>query len=65
MLDFLIIVVMVGITVSLGSGLFFLVRDRGTTHRTVTALSVRVGLAVCLLALLALGFIARYVMPGT
>ena len=65
MLDLLIIVVMAGITASLGSGLFFLVRDRGTTHRTVTALSIRVGLAIVLLALLAFGFVTRFMIPGT
>ncbi len=65
MLDLLIIVVMVAITVSLAGSLYFLVRDRGATHRTVTALSVRVGLAIVLLALLAFGFITRYMIPGS
>ena len=64
MLDFLILAVMFGIVVSLGSGLFFLVRDRGTTQRTVTSLSVRVGLAVVLLALLAFGFVTKFVIPA-
>lgn len=56
MLDLLIILVMLGIIVSLGMGLYFLVRDRGTTERTVRSLSVRVALAIVLLVLLALGF---------
>ena len=60
MIDFLIIVVMIGILVSLGSGLYFLVRDRGKTQRTVVSLSIRVALAVLLLVLLALGFMSRY-----
>ena len=60
MLDVLIIVVMAGIIISLGSGLVFLVRDRGATQRTVVSLSVRVGLAVVLLALLAIGFVTRF-----
>ena len=60
MLDILIIVVMAGIIISLGSGLVFLVRDRGATQRTVISLSVRVGLAVVLLALLAIGFVTRF-----
>jgi len=64
MLDFLILAVMFGIVVSLGSGLYFLVRDRGTTQRTVTSLSVRVGLAVVLLALLAFGFVTKFVIPA-
>lgn len=53
----LILLVMLGILVSLGSGLFFLVKDRGETDRTVISLSVRVGLSVVLLALLVFGFI--------
>ena len=60
MISFLIVVVMVGIFVSLGSGLYFLVRDRGKTERMVVSLSIRVALAVALLVLLALGFITRY-----
>ncbi len=60
MIDFLIIIVMIGILVSLGCGLYFLVRDRGKTQRTVVSLSIRVALAVMLLVLLALGFMSRY-----
>ena len=64
MLDVLIIAVMIGILISLGSGLFFLVRDRGTTQRTVQSLSVRVALAIALLALLAYGFVTRFILPA-
>ena len=60
MIDLLIIVVMLGIIVSLGCGLYFLVRDRGKTERMVVSLSIRVALAVLLLVLLALGFISRF-----
>lgn len=60
MLDLLIVLVMAAILVSLGSGLYYLVKDRGKTERTVKSLTVRVGLAVLLLAILAFGFIARY-----
>ena len=60
MFNLLIIIVMIGILVSLGCGLYFLVRDRGKTQRTVVSLSIRVALAVLLLVLLALGFMSRY-----
>ena len=56
MFNLLIIVVMVGILVTLGSALYFFVRDGGTTDRMVTSLGVRVVLGVMLLGLLALGF---------
>ncbi len=60
MLNLLIIVVMLGILVSLGCGLYFLVRDRGETDRTIISLSIRVALAILLLVLLAFGFMSRY-----
>ena len=60
MIDFLIVIVMLGIFASLGSGLYFLVHDRGKTERTVVSLSIRVALAVLLLVLLAVGFITKY-----
>jgi hypothetical protein len=47
---------MLGILGSLGSGLYFLVRDRGKTDRTVISLGIRVALAILLLVLLAIGF---------
>lgn len=60
MINLLIIVVMLGILISLVSGLYFLVQDRGETERTVISLSIRVSLAILLLILLALGFMSRY-----
>ncbi len=60
MFNALILVVMLGILVSLATGLVFLVRDRGKTQRTVISLSVRVALSVLLLALLAYGFMDRF-----
>jgi len=59
MIDLLIIIVMLGIIGSLGFGLYFLVQDRGKTDRTVRSLTVRVGLAVLLLIILAFGFMSR------
>ncbi len=61
MLNLMIVLVMIGIVVSLGFGLYFLVRDRGRTERTVISLSVRVSLAVALLSLLAYGFATRFI----
>ena len=61
MLNILIIVVMLGIIISLGSGLYFLVHDRGKTERTVISLSIRVALAIALLVLLAIGFMSKLI----
>lgn len=64
MFNALIVLVMLAILVSLGSGLVFLVRDAGKTERTVISLSVRVGLSVLLLVLLAIGFAGKFLTPG-
>ena len=64
MLDAVILIVMAGIIVALGSGLVFLVRDEGKTERTVKSLSVRVALSVLLLVLLAVGFASKYLTPA-
>lgn len=64
MFDLLILAVMLAILVSLGAALVFLVRDSGRTQRTVFSLSIRVGLSVLLLVLLAFGFAARYLMAA-
>ena len=60
MFDLLIILVMVGIVVSLAFGLYFLVKDKGKTERTVWSLTIRVSLAALLLIILAIGFMNRY-----
>lgn len=60
MFDLIIVITLIGIIASLGAGLYFLVKDRGETDRTVKSLTVRVGLAILLLIILAFGFVARY-----
>ena len=64
MFSVFIIVVMLGILVSLASGLLFLVRDGGKTDRMVISLSIRVGLSILLLVLLAVGFAGKFLTPG-
>lgn len=49
----LFLVVIVG---SLASALFYLVRDKGASDRTVKSLAIRVGLSVTLFLLLMLGY---------
>lgn len=44
------------ILASLFSGLYFLIKDKGQSERTVKALTVRVALSVALFALLMLSF---------
>jgi len=44
----LIAVVFALIVISLGSALFYLMRDKGTSSKTVQALAIRVGFSVAL-----------------
>jgi hypothetical protein len=51
----LVIIFLLAIVGSLGSALFFLVRDQGKSKRTVKALAVRVGLSLLLFLILMAG----------
>lgn len=44
------------IVLSLGSAMFYLIRDKGKSDRTVKALTLRVALSVTLFVLLMLGY---------
>jgi len=48
---------------SLFSGLFFLMKDKGASERTVKALTVRVSLSVLLFILLMIGFATGLLQP--
>jgi hypothetical protein len=53
----------VGILASLGSALVFLMRDKGTTNRTVNALTVRVGLSIALLVFIWFSYWMGWIEP--
>ena len=55
-MKFIIVLFLVVIVGSLASALFYLVRDKGGSDRTVKSLTVRVGLSVTLFLLLMLGY---------
>lgn len=48
---------------SLFSGLFYLVKDKGTSERTVRALTVRISLSVLLFVLLMVGYATGVLQP--
>ncbi|HWQ38280.1 MAG TPA: twin transmembrane helix small protein [Burkholderiales bacterium] len=52
----IVVLFLIAIVGSLGSALFYLVRDRGGSNRTVRALTLRVGLSVTLFLLLMAGY---------
>lgn len=59
----LVAVAFILIIASLGSALFFLMRDKGKTKRTVQALAMRVGLSVALFLLLLAAYKAGWIAP--
>jgi len=59
----IIVIAFIGILVSLGSALVYLVRDRGSTNRTVNALTVRVGLSVALFLFILFSYWMGWIQP--
>jgi len=55
-MKYIVILFLLVILTSLGSALFFLVRDKPGSTRTVKALTIRIALSVTLFVLLMLGF---------
>ncbi|WET10799.1 twin transmembrane helix small protein [Pseudomonas sp. D3] len=65
MLKAAIALMLIATVASLFSGLFFLVKDEGHSNRLVTALTVRVVLAVITAALIAWGFFSGQLVSHT
>jgi len=63
MIKLLIVIVFLAIIVSLGSGLFALVDDKGKTKRLVNSLTVRISLSVLLFALLIIAYMNGLIQP--
>jgi hypothetical protein len=59
----IIVVLLIGIVLSLGSGMFFLMRDGDGSKRTVRALTVRITLSVLLIVFLVIGFLMGWIQP--
>lgn len=58
-----VVIILFIILFSLGSGLFFLVRDRGHSHRAVKALTVRIALSLGLFILLMAAYAMGLITP--
>jgi succinate dehydrogenase/fumarate reductase cytochrome b subunit len=63
MLKILIIACLIAIVISLGSGLFHLVNDKGDSKRMVRALTIRVALSVALFILLLIAWSQGMIQP--
>jgi len=59
----IVVLFLFAIIASLGSGLFYLVKDKGSSNRTVRALTVRISLSVLLFMLLMLGYLTGLLQP--
>jgi hypothetical protein len=59
----LIVIAFVASLAALGAALVFLVRDRGTTSRTVNALTVRIGLSVALFVFILFSYWMGWIEP--
>jgi DUF2909 family protein len=60
----LVIAMLVLIVGSLGSALWFLIRDKGGSDRTVKALTVRISLSIGLFVLLMAGYYFGIIPPN-
>jgi uncharacterized RDD family membrane protein YckC len=56
MMRYVVIAVLLLIVASLGSAVFFMMRDRGNSKRMVKALAIRVGLSLGLFLFLMAGY---------
>jgi succinate dehydrogenase/fumarate reductase cytochrome b subunit len=60
----LLIVAFLGLILyNLGAGLYYMLADKGTTNRTVNALTKRIGLSVALILLVVLGIATGIIQP--
>ncbi len=59
----IIVLLLIAILISLASGMFFLVNDRGESNRTVTSLTVRIALSIALFLMLIVGYFTGLIQP--
>ena len=59
----IIVAVLLLILYNLGAGLYYMLVDKGTTDRTVNALTRRIGLSVALIILVMIGIATGLIEP--
>ena len=59
----LVILILLAILVSLGSGLYYLIKDRQGSQRLMKALMIRVGLSAALILFLLVAYSMGWVTP--
>ena len=63
MVRILVLLLLVGVLVSLFSGLFFMNRDQGDSRRMLTAMTIRISLSVLLFLVLFLAWRTGAIQP--
>ena len=58
-----IVVVFIAIVYNLGAGLYYMITDKGSTNRTVDALTRRIAISVALFALVGVGIWMGWIAP--
>ena len=58
-----IVLTLLAVIVTLGSGLVFLIKDKNNSHRTARALTLRITLSLGLFVLLLLAYAAGLITP--
>lgn len=62
-IKYLIVAVLVAIVASLGSGLYFMLKDKGESRRMVNSLTLRISLSVALFVLLYAAWYLDLIQP--
>jgi hypothetical protein len=61
---FLVLLFLIVIVASLGSALYYMIRDKGRSERAVKALTVRITLSIVLFILLIVGYATGIIPRG-
>ena len=59
----IIVLLLLAVLISLASGMFFLVHDKGDSDRTVKSLTIRIALSIALFLMLIVGYFTGLIQP--
>jgi len=59
----IVVLLLFAVIISLTSGMFFLVHDKGESDRTVKSLTIRISLSIALFLMLIIGYFTGMIQP--
>ncbi len=59
----IVVLLLFAVVISLASGMFFLVHDKGESDRTVKSLTIRITLSIALFLMLIIGYFTGLIQP--